>query len=187
MSREAHTPLFRVADLFALTPFLAEDQSTRFEMLVQPYATTIDTRWSTEHALAKINQRLLGLKSGMILSELYRVRAYNFFARFLPLSTIGHVVFKRLLKTNITTTNPGPVQVPFENFGSFHISEFINFPQISPPARLGVIYTTFRGQLRLIILYDNTLYTSQHIDTLSDELWSEVNEVTSELRRSESR
>ena len=40
-----------------------------------------------------------------------------------------------------------------ERAGDAEVVDFINFPQIAPPAELGVIYS-YRGELRIVTLYD---------------------------------
>ena len=93
----------------------------------------------------------------------------------------GFTIPPRICKTNITTTNPGRVPARFDSFGSLPCVDFINFPQIAPPARLGIIYTTFRDQLRLVSLYDQSLFTPTEIQELTEDLWKTIKKLADEI------
>ena len=174
-------PLFRVADLFSLCPWLPTHARDQFEVLVQPYTTTLDPDWSTQDAFQTIHHRLNSYKKGAVLVEIPRVRIYTFFARILPFSFLKRQLLKYVFKTNVTTTNPGRVPAKFENFGTHDCLDFINFPQIAPPARLGIIYTTFQNQLRVVTLYDQALFTSSEIEDLTDELWAKIKKLADQI------
>ena len=108
-----------------------------------------------------------------------RIKLYNFWARYLPLKWASHWVFKWILKTNITTTNPGvvPFSKDLESWGEAQVQDFVNFPQIAPPSRLGVIYTTFRKRLRIVILHDQALLSQKQAEQLSQILWEEIQRI----------
>ena len=85
-----------------------------------------------------------------------------------------YLTFKYLFKTNVTTTNPGPAPLIHKQFGQYPILDFINFPQIAPPAELGIVYTTLHGELRILTLYDSSCWTKESLEYLVDELWRQV-------------
>jgi len=99
---------------------------------------------------------------------------------YTKLSIIERLTFGTLLKTNITTTNPGPALFNLKEAGDAEILEFINFPQITPPAQLGIIYTTYQNELRILTLYDDNQWDEAQISSLVDLLWSEVLMLASE-------
>lgn len=86
---------------------------------------------------------------------------------------------KWLFKTNLTTTNPGPAPVNFQHFGDLELLDFINFPQIAPPAELGIIYTTYREELRIVCLFDQSRWDQGELNELIEGLWSQVLRLSS--------
>ena len=180
-SSASSIPLFRVADLFSLCPWLPQDAQNQFEILIQPYTTTLNPQWTTEEAFQTINKRLKRYKEGEVLSEIPRVRLYTFFARIFSYPSLKKQLLKRIFKTNITTTNPGRVPAQFKSFGSHKCIDFINFPQIAPPARLGIIYTTFQNELRIMSVYDQALFTHTEIEEFTSELWNTIKKLADEI------
>lgn len=144
------------------------------DLLVQPYTHTIRQDWSEEEALQQISASLSLQKREGALNDLARSKIYRLFPRILPLSWVMGFTFRCLFKTNVTTTNPGPALLRFSDFGEAEVLEFINFPQIAPPAELGLIYTTYRGELRLITLYDESRWEEGPLRELVEGLWREV-------------
>jgi tRNA1(Val) A37 N6-methylase TrmN6 len=144
----------RLADLYQLTPFFRDKDrlNQSFNMLVAPYTLTLQTESDLQ---LEITQKLNRLKQGLALVEINRMKIYNFFARFLPISIVQKSM-DHLLQTETTTTNPGIIPYAFEwENAEFQVIDVLNFPQIAPPAKLGIIYTTFRGRLRIVFLYDD--------------------------------
>ncbi len=171
VDRKSH---LRIADLCTLRPFLHEDYMNEIDLLVQPYTHTIRQDWSEEEALQQISASLSLQKREGALNDLARSKIYRLFPRILPLSWVMGFTFRCLFKTNVTTTNPGPALLRFSDFGEAEVLEFINFPQIAPPAELGLIYTTYRGELRLITLYDESRWEEGPLRELVEGLWREV-------------
>ncbi len=75
-----------------------------------------------------------------------------------------------------TTTNPGVIPYTFQwENQEIEVVDLINFPQISPPAKLALIYSTFRKRLRLIFLYDDLTLTDAQIQSLQHSFLNELN------------
>ena len=121
------------------------------------------------------------LRGGRALAEFYRLRFYVFLARLLPLERTSAGLFRWVLKTDLVTTNPGPVPFSFESCGSIPVLDFINFPNISGGARLGLIYTTFRGALRILCIADSAALTEEAqrelLQTFTGELEGIIEEI----------
>lgn len=183
--REARHSSLRLADLIALAPLYPEPRRAalmcRFDVLVLPHVVNHDLTAPLEGYQADFKEVLTRLKAGEALAELYRLRFYNALARLLPIRFMSGLLFRFVLKTTTTTTNPGPVRAPLERCGPHEVLDFINFPQLSPPARLGVIYSTFRGRLRLMILHDEAKMSHQAAERFAEELWAEVMSLTDTL------
>jgi hypothetical protein len=147
---------FRINDFATLRPFADRDLADVFDVLVVPNQITIDPAWGDFDALRILSKRLKHQKNGGILPELYRLSLYGMLGRFLPTHLAAQLVFKLINKTDIAVTNPGrvPWQSDLDVFGEVPVLDFINFPQRLPPAKMVLIFTTFRGELRIIQLYD---------------------------------
>jgi hypothetical protein len=146
----------------------------------------LDLRWGDREALERLRGLLASLKGdarrpGDALAELYRLSLYNLLARLLPLRLVSGALFGALMKTEVVTTNPGPVARALEGFGGHAVVDFVNFPQIAPPARLGLIYTTFRGALRLVALHDEGRVSAAEAGAFVGEVWGEVLSLCEEL------
>jgi hypothetical protein len=146
----------RILDLHTLRPFAQAPVDGLFDVLVTPHSLELDPAQSDSEILDNIHRRLTELKQGAVLSELYRLWIYTSLARVFPFTIASQFVFKYLTRTDLVTTNPGVVPFSFERLGSLPVVDFLNFPQLGPPAKLGLIFTTFRRRLRLIVLYDRT-------------------------------
>lgn len=179
----------RLADLIALSPMypkIKRDQMLKsFDVFVLPHVVNHDLSESDQQYYQRFSEELKSLKEGEAFAELYRLRFYNFFARLSPIHIVSSVLFRYILKTTTTTTNPGSVRAQLERCGDHEVLDFINFPQLSPPARLGIIYTTFKGRLRLLILHDEAQITHSEAMQLADELWEEVLSLTRRLEESQ--
>jgi hypothetical protein len=168
----------RIADLFALTQLYPPQErarsEARFDVLVQPHLVNLPLSRDERSSFNVLRDALKRLKEGEAFAELYRLKIYNLIARLTPVRWVSGALFSCVLKTTTTTTNPGPVRVPFDEEGDFEVVDFLNFPQLSPPARLGLIYTTLRGRLRLVVLHDEALMSSDEAEHFAQRLWAEV-------------
>ena len=167
----------RLADLYQLTTFFKQKEQLNqsFNMLVAPLTLTLKidkiTEISLQHA---ITEHLNQLKQGLALVEINRMKIYNFVARFLPILWVQNLM-DQLLKTETTTTNPGIIPYAFEwQDAQFKVVDVLNFPQIAPPAKLGIIYTTFRGRLRVVFLYDETAIRKDDLLRLQNLLMAQI-------------
>ena len=89
-----------------------------------------------------------------MLPELYRLALYGFGSLCATRMT-ADFVFKCINKTDLAVTNPGrvPWQDELASFGDVPVADFLNFPHLLPPAKVVLIFTTFRA-LRIVQLYD---------------------------------
>jgi len=181
-----NTP-FRINDFATLRPFASKDLRNTFDVLVVPHQMTIKPSWSDDVAIRKINGQLQSKKQGGILTELYRLSLYSTLARLAPSRWGANMVFKHINKSDMAVTNPGRVlwEHDLSHFGDIRVLDFVNFPNLLPPARVVMIFTTFRDQLRIVQLYDKDRYPEgveallakpfvRHLTQLLDSLETEV-------------
>lgn len=148
----------RILDNFSLRHLTRENTDELYETLVVPYSVRLPTSGTDREVLTAMVEQLNHWKSGEILSELYRVRLYTALARFSPLRLSSELITRYVAKSNIVMSNPGPVPFPLERFGSVPIADFINFSQLFPPSRVMLIFSTFRGRLRALVVWDRNAY-----------------------------
>lgn len=145
----------RVMDLCTIRHLCSDDLGDCFDVLVVPYSTRLVPGWTNDEALRRISRRVDALKKGAILVDYYRLWLLTLVEPFVSKRWLTKFVCKHVLKTNLSTTNPGVVPVPLEAFGSTPVKDFINFPQALVPAEVIMIYTTYRGRLRLLTVSDD--------------------------------
>ena len=146
----------RVNDFATLRPFADRDLRDVFDVLVVPHQLDIDPKWDDETALENISSQIRAKKNGAILPELYRLSLYSLLAKFLPTRLTANLVFRFVNKTDVAVTNPGRVlwEEELARFGPVAVEDFVNFPHLLPPAKLVLIFTTFRNKLRIVQLFD---------------------------------
>jgi hypothetical protein len=167
---------FRILDLCTLRPLASEEMDDVFDVYVTPYTLNLAPGWMEQEGLASIHAGLTKIKRGGILPDVIRLGAYTLLEPLTSMVPIVNWICRRVLKTNVTTTNPGVVAYPLERFGNVAIADFINFPQLIAPSELMFIYTTFRGRLRVLCLYDEGAFPNGVEETLLDPLVAELSQ-----------
>jgi hypothetical protein len=183
MGGDGNNRTLRINDFATLRPFAGEDLSEAFDVLVVPHQLRINPNWDEQTALHILTETIKEQKQGGVLSELYRLSMYGSLARYLPTRLTAGLVFKLVNKSDLAVTNPGkvPWQDELEAYGDIAILDFVNFPHLLPPAKVVLIFTTFRNQLRLIQLYDPELLPGGVEKSLVEPLLRHLEQLTKEL------
>lgn len=147
----------RLVDLVTVRPLASGDVGGRADVLVVPWVQTVPAE-ADGVALAAVEGQVASIKTGGARAELARLALYAGLADLLPTARAAALTFRRVIKTDLIVTNPGPVHVPIERFGPVPVADFLNFPQLVPPARSGYVFTTFRGRLRVVALWDDATW-----------------------------
>jgi hypothetical protein len=142
----------RVMDLMTLRPLATADLSLRSDVLVVPWVQALPG--SQDDAHAAVRDAVLDMREGGARAELARLSLYERLAGLLPVRIAARLAFRLFTRCDTVLTNPGPVHVELRSFGSTPVRDFVNFPQLTPPARAGLVFTTFRGRLRVLALWD---------------------------------
>ena len=145
----------RLFDLVTLRPLASAPVDARSDVLVVPWVQSWPRRASEAAARAAIAGEVAAVKQGGARAELARLRLYVALARVAPTALAARLTARLLVKTDVVVTNPGPVHVPLERFGAVPVADFVNFPRLPTPARAGLVFTTFRGRLRIVALWDD--------------------------------
>lgn len=148
----------RLVDLVTLRPLATVPVDARSDVLVAPWVQRWPAGASTPDALAAIAARVHDIKHGGARAECARLALYTSVAGLLPTALAAEGVFRFVVKTDLFVTNPGPVHVPLERFGPVRVADFVNYPVLVPPARAGLVFTTFRERLRVVALWDGEAF-----------------------------
>ena len=135
-----------------------------------------------QNARRQLSQELRSIREGRAQSELRRLQFYAYLARWVPLEWVSGWLFRRLLKTDLVTTNPGPVPFLFERCGTAKVLDFVNFPNLSGGARFALIYSTFRGTLRLFTLADSRVIDVAEQRALAEAFIKTLRALLEELK-----
>ncbi len=173
----------RINDLATLRPYADRDLGDAVDVLVAPHQITLDPTWDDPTALRILTARIRTQKAGGILPELYRLALYGQLARILPTRHTAGLVFRYISKTDLAVTNPGRVsfQDALARFGPVPVDDFINFPHLLPPAKIILVFTTFRGTLRLIQLSDPAASPDGVEATLAHPLLAHLDRLVTSL------
>lgn len=148
----------RLFDLVTLRPLAAAPVDARSDVLVVPWVQTWPPGASEADARRAIAAQVAEVKHGGARAELARLRLYAALAVVAPTALAARLTARWLVKADVVVTNPGPVHVPLERFGRVPVSDFVNFPRLPTPARAGLVFTTFRGRLRVVALWDDAAF-----------------------------
>jgi hypothetical protein len=145
----------RIVDNFSLRRFVDDPRVHKlYDCVAVPYTLELDPDEDDEAVIQRANARLDALKSGEILSELYRFRLLFESSLLLPKAATIRFAANVLTRANLICTNVGPIDTRLEHFGPIPVRTYYSFPQLFPPGEVMVQVSAFRGHLRLVYLYD---------------------------------
>ncbi|WP_223620825.1 hypothetical protein [Lysobacter sp. ESA13C] len=145
----------RIVDNFSLRRFVDDPRVHKlYDCVAVPYTLELDPNEDDEAVIQRANTRLDALKSGEILSELYRFRLLFQSSLLLPKAATIRFAANVLTRANLICTNVGPIDTRLEHFGPIPVRTYYSFPQLFPPGEVMVQVSAFRGHLRLVYLYD---------------------------------
>ena len=148
----------RLLDLASVRHLATADVGARADVLVVPWVLHVPGAGHAPAAAAAVAAQVGSVKDGVARAELARLGLYESVADWIPVDLAIRATTRLVVKADVVHTNPGPVYVPLDAFGDVGIADFVNFPQLVPPARAGVVWTTFRGRLRMIALWDDVAW-----------------------------
>lgn len=156
--------IIRVSDMFSLLPFAKQDLTNVYDCFVVPFTSYYKMCKDDMAMLASIRDSIAYYKRGGILRELFRQAIYTYSGAFLPRRMATNMVTRFVAKSNIVISNPGKVKFGIPDFGSAKVLSYTSFSQLFPPARIFFLFSTFRNQLRLNILYDENAFSADEVE-----------------------
>lgn len=155
--RGIERPRLRLWDFFSLRP-LRDDAAGRYDCLALVYPVELDGRWFDEEVLARCTRAIEQLRDGEILTHAARFDTLlAVFGGLLPRPWLARV-WPALFKTNVILTNPGVCPSPLTRFGDTPVVDYVTFPQLFHPAEVMLVFSTFRGSLRILAIYDEDAF-----------------------------
>jgi hypothetical protein len=145
----------RLLDLASVRHLASADVAGRADVLVVPWVLHVPGAGHAPDAADTVAAQVATVKEGVARAELARLGLYEAVAHWIPVDLAIRATTRLVVKADVVHTNPGAVHVPLDTFGELAIADFVNFPQLVPPARAGIVWTTFRGRLRMIALWDD--------------------------------
>lgn len=151
----------RLWDFFSLRPQLGADDHL-YDCLAILYPIMLDARWSDQHVLAEGRAHIRRLRQGEMLAHSARMSAL---LDALPIWAFSHL-WRHQFNSDVIITNPGICPSTLPRFGDAPVIDYVTFPQLFLPARLMMIFSTFRDQLRIVVIYDEDSFPGAPTEVL---------------------
>ncbi len=143
----------RLWDFFSVRP-LRGDQAPRYDCLALVYPVELDAAWTDDEVLTRCAATIERLRDGDIYSHAARFDdLFAGFGRWLPQRWFAGL-WPALFKSNVMLTNPGVCPSRLPCFGDTAVVDYVTFPQLFAPAEIMLVFSTFRGGLRVLAVYD---------------------------------
>ncbi|MES2325420.1 MAG: hypothetical protein V4633_24460 [Pseudomonadota bacterium] len=146
--------VFRYTDSYSLRPAYGAGSERLYDALMVPYNLRLDSRRSDRQLLADIADRISGLRAGGVMVDYYRQVIFDVCSRFLPRRLATLWAGRAIAKSNILISNPGPIPFALDSFGPHRVADYFSYPQLFPPGRALLLFSTFRNVPRLIVMFD---------------------------------
>jgi len=172
--------VYPLLDLVSLRAHAGPEAMDLYDTMVVPVVQRMDGRLSDDELIAAAAARIERLKSGDAVAELWRQRLYRWVAWPFPKVLATRFLTRFVVKGNVICSNPGPVPYEIEYLGNIRVRDFWSFSQLFPPGRVAFTFSTFRDELRLIIAYDQTAFTSDEILDFGDRIVMHLDRFASE-------
>ena len=148
---------FQLLDVLTLRQFAAEDVSMSYDAYSINHFKDFYTNKSDADVIADITAYISGLKHGKIFEDWYQqklwVGAFLLLPEWLKTKYVAKVLDDKL-RSNMLISNLGVFNFDSYTFGDAEVTDFFSFPNVGGPLRLGFFFCTFRGRLKLTLVYD---------------------------------
>ncbi len=166
----------RIVDNFSLRRFSSDPAIAHiYDCVAVPYTLTPNPECSDDELLQSLYETLEDLKQGDALRELYRLRFYYWLSLPLPKALAIKIACYLCTRADVICTNVGVLDSRLEQIGSVKVRSYFSFPQLFPPGKVMYQISSFRGKMRLALLYDRGQLTeaqarSEFADAFIDSL-----------------
>lgn len=154
-------PGFQLLDVLTLRQFSDEDVSMSYDAYSINHFKDFYTNKPDEQVIDDITSYIAGLKHGKIFEDWYQQKIWVSVFLLLPERFKKQYVAKVLddkLRSNMLISNLGVFNFDSYQFGAAEVTDFFSFPNVGGPLRLGFFFCTFRGRLKLTLVYDDRCF-----------------------------
>lgn len=148
---------FQLLDVLTMRQFSDENVSMSYDAYSINHFKDFYTDVSDEQLIKDITAYIMGLKEGKIFEDWYQqkiwVGAYLLLPEWLKTKYVAKVLDDKL-RSNMLISNLGVFNFDCYTFGDAEVTDFFSFPNVGGPLRLGFFFCTFRGRLKLTLVYD---------------------------------
>jgi len=148
----------RVSDMFSMLPFADQNLTGVYDCFVVPFTSYYTLKKNNLEMMNQVRDTVGRYKSGGIFEELFRQNIYALTGKFSPKKLATYLVIKYIAKSNVIISNPGRVKFDIPDMGNAEIVNYTSFSQLFPPAKIFFLFSSFKGALRLNILYDENAF-----------------------------
>lgn len=157
-ARGHETRSLRAWDFFSLRPMAEPHARALYDCLAVVYPVDMQTDWSDEVALERFTAEIHAMRDGEVLAHAYRLaNLYRCVGPVLPENWF-YGAWQRIFKSNVFLTNPGIVPTRLDHIGGVPVHDYVTFPQLFAPARVMFVFSTFRDELRILALHDESAF-----------------------------
>jgi len=162
---------FQLLDVLTLRQFSDEDVSMIYDAFSINHFMDFDTNKPDKDVIKDIDSYIVGLKEGKIFEDWYQqklwVASFMILPNWLRKKYVATVLDGKL-RSNMTISNLGLFNFDSYEFGKSEVTDFFSYPNVGGPLRLGLFFCTFRGRLKLTLVYDSRCFKQPIKDTIMD-------------------
>lgn len=173
---------FQLLDVLTMRQFSDEDVSMSYDAFSINHFKDFDTNKLEIEIIKDITDYITGLKDGKIFEDWYQqklwVGAFLILPPFLRTKYVRSVLDDKL-RGNMLISNLGVFNFDSYEFGNSEVTDFFSFPNVGGPLRLGFFFCTFRGRLKLTLVYDSRCFTQPMKELVVEPFTEILNEICS--------
>lgn len=143
----------RVWDFFSLRPQL-ERGGASYDCLALVYPIVLDPTASDAALIARAGDDVRRMRAGALDDHAARFQSLM---QLLPGRQLMRA-WPRLFGSSVFLTNPGVCPSSLPRFGDVAVRDYVTFPQLFAPADLLLVFSTFRGRLRILSIRDELAF-----------------------------
>ena len=137
----------------------------------------LDARWSDDETLAACTANVKRMRAGGVREHVSRFEALAEHGARSP-TTRFMDVWSDIFKSNVFFTNPGVCPSDLRTFGENTVVDYVTFPQLFAPADVMFVFSTFRGRLRVLAVYDEAVFASRFQEEIFRPFLAKLAEIT---------
>lgn len=177
LNRGVNNIHYTLHDLYSLRGCGENEYRDTYDNFVFPFEYTVKWDHDLQKMIESVTDEVNRIKNGDIYKEYNKERLMLDLLRFLPRKAAFRFLFKYCIKGNIICTNPGIIPYDFPMLGDSEIVDFYNFPQLFPPGEAMFVFSTFRGVMRILVVYNQSAIDDVAMHSLVSSFETKLGEI----------